>query len=121
AWQADRHFQPAGRVDHAVQVGGVNVFPQRVQRCLLLHPKVAEATVRLMRPDEGNRLKAFIVPRDPGADLSGLAHELAGWTRQRLGTAEQPRNFSFGHSLPIDQKGKQADWIMAPPLASTPM
>lgn len=110
-WQDERHFHPAGRVDHAVQVGGVNVFPQRVQRELLLHPEVAEAAVRLMRPDEGNRLKVFIVPRDPGADIARLAQELAVWTRQRLNTAEQPRSFSFGESLPVDQKGKQADWL----------
>jgi 4-coumarate--CoA ligase (photoactive yellow protein activation family) len=121
AWQDDRHFYPAGRVDSAVQVGGVNVFPQRVQGELLLHPEVAEAAVRLMRPDEGNRLKAFIVPRDPGADTSRLAQNLAAWTRQRLGAAEQPRSFSFGASLPVDQKGKQADWLTATPLVFTTM
>ena len=116
AWHGERYFQPAGRVDHAVQVGGVNVFPQRVRRELLLHPEVAEVAVRLMRPDEGNRLKAFVVPRDPGADTARLSNELAIWTRQRLGTAEQPRSFSFGDSLPMDQQGKQADWMTAAPL-----
>jgi len=121
AWQDERHFYPAGRVDSAVQVGGVNVCPQRVQRELLLHPEVAEAAVRLMRPEEGSRLKAFIVPRDPGADITRLSQALAAWTRQRLGTAEQPRSFSFGDTLPVDQKGKQADWPTATPLACTPM
>lgn len=119
AWLGERYFQPSGRVDRAVQVGGVNVFPQRIQRELLSHPEVAEAAVRLMRPDEGNRLKAFIVPRDPGADINRLAQDLAVWTRQRLGTAEQPRSFSFGEALPVDQKGKQADWMTATPPAVT--
>jgi 4-coumarate--CoA ligase (photoactive yellow protein activation family) len=115
-WQGERRFQPTGRLDHAVQVGGINVFPQRVRRELLSHPEVADAAVRLMRPDEGNRLKAFIVPRDPGADAVRLSEKLGIWTGQRLGAAEQPRAFSFGTSLPLDEKGKQADWIIAPLL-----
>lgn len=119
-WQGERHFQPTGRRDHAVQVGGINVFPQRVQRELLLHPEVADAAVRLMRPEEGNRLKAFIVPRDPGADADAdavrLSEALAIWVGQRLGAAEQPRAFSFGTSLPIDERGKQTDWMIAPRL-----
>jgi 4-coumarate--CoA ligase (photoactive yellow protein activation family) len=115
-WQGERRFQPTGRLDHAVQVGGINVFPRKVRRELLSHPEVADAAVRLMRPDEGNRLKAFIVPRDPGADAATLSEKLGVWTGQRLGAAEQPRAFSFGTSLPLDEKGKQADWIIAPLL-----
>jgi long-chain acyl-CoA synthetase len=115
-WQGKRRFQPTGRLDHAVQVGGINVFPQKVRRALLSHPEVADAAVRLMRPDEGNRLKAFIVPRDPGADAIRLSEKLGVWTGQRLGAAEQPRAFSFGTSLPLDEKGKRGDWIIAPLL-----
>lgn len=114
SWHGERRFEQAGRLDHAVQVGGINVFPQKVQRELLSHPDVADAAVRLMRPDEGNRLKAFIVPRDPGTDAARLAENLGVWAGQRLGAAEQPRAFSFGTSLPHDEKGKQADWIIAP-------
>jgi long-chain acyl-CoA synthetase len=33
-----------------VQVGGVNVFPERVRQVLLEHPLVVDAAVRLMRP-----------------------------------------------------------------------
>jgi 4-coumarate--CoA ligase (photoactive yellow protein activation family) len=113
-WQGERRFQPTGRLDHAVQVGGINVFPQKVQRALLSHPDVVDAAVRLMRPDEGSRLKAFIVPRDPGTDAIRLSEKLGAWAGQRLGAAEQPRAFSFGPSLPLDEKGKQADWIIAP-------
>ena len=58
----DRMFRPERRTDKAVQVGGINVYPERVAACIREHPLVRECVVRLMRPDEGSRLKAFIVP-----------------------------------------------------------
>lgn len=112
AWMDDRHFLPTGRVDQAVQVGGINVFPARVRRELLQHPEVLDASVRLMRPDEGNRLKAFVVPRNGGADLAALHAALDAWTGARLTAPERPRAFSFGSVLPVDGKGKAADWTL---------
>ena len=112
AWTDDRHFLPTGRVDQAVQVGGINVFPTRVRRELLEHPDVLDASVRLMRPDEGNRLKAFVVPRNGSADLAALHAALDAWTGARLTVPERPRAFSFGSALPVDGKGKAADWTL---------
>jgi 4-coumarate--CoA ligase (photoactive yellow protein activation family) len=111
-WMDEQRFLPAGRVDQAVQVGGINVFPERVRRELLLHPDVLDVSVRLMRPDEGNRLKAFIVPRDAGADQAGLHATLNAWAGARLTAPERPRAFSFGNALPTDGKGKSADWAL---------
>lgn len=111
-WMDERHFLPAGRIDQAVQVGGVNVFPARVRRELLRHPDVLDASVRLMRPEEGNRLKAFVVPRDGGADSAGLHAALSAWVGARLTAPERPRAFSFGNALPVDGRGKAADWAL---------
>ncbi len=60
-WIDGERFVPSGRIDQAVQVGGTNVFPAYVAEVLAMHPDVAQCVVRLMRPDEGARLKAFIV------------------------------------------------------------
>ena len=109
-WLDERRFVPTGRIDQAVQVGGINVFPERVRRELLTHPEVHEASVRLMHPPEGNRLKAFVVPRDVNADQALLHAALDLWVRERLTAPERPRAFSFGASLPVDAKGKPADW-----------
>lgn len=114
AWQDERHFLPTGRIDQAVQVGGVNVFPGRVRAVLLQHPAVHDAAVRLMRPDEGQRLKAYIVPRDPQCAGAALAAELAQWVHARLSTPEIPRSFTVGAELPRDAAGKAADWSVAP-------
>lgn len=116
-WQADGRFVVAGRLDAAVQVLGTNVFPQRVREVLLQHPGVADAAVRRMRPDEGERLKAFIVPA-PGTDAAALPDALAAWVQQRLAMPEQPRAFTLGPALPVNAQGKACDWAL-PALAAS--
>jgi 4-coumarate--CoA ligase (photoactive yellow protein activation family) len=110
-WSGATHFLPAGRIDDAVQVGGVNVFPAYVAEVLALHPQVREAAVRLMRPDEGRRLKAFVVPRS-GADVDTLRADLPGWMAERLTAPERPVAWTFGPRLPRQASGKPADWII---------
>jgi 4-coumarate--CoA ligase (photoactive yellow protein activation family) len=113
-WSDDRHVRPSGRIEGAVQVGGINVFPERVSAMLLTHPGVAAAAVRLMRPDEGERLKAFVVPRDPAADAGALGDELWEWIDARLTAPERPKSIVFGRRLPTGDLGKSADWPIAP-------
>jgi 4-coumarate--CoA ligase (photoactive yellow protein activation family) len=110
-WTGAATFLPAGRIDAAVQVGGTNVFPAYVADVLALHPQVREAAVRLMRPDEGQRLKAFVVAR-PGADVDTLRAELPGWVAERLTAPERPVAWTFGPRLPRQASGKPADWII---------
>ena len=110
-WLDAGRFSVAGRVDAAVQVGGVNVFPERVRQALLAHPGVLEAAVRPMAPHEGQRLKAFIVPA-VDADPDVLRDELARWLAGRLAAAEQPKAYTFGPALPVNPRGKACDWPM---------
>jgi long-chain acyl-CoA synthetase len=110
-WTDAARFLPAGRIDDAVQVGGINVFPAYVADVLVLHPHVREAAVRLMRPDEGRRLKAFVVAQ-PGADVDRLRAELPGWIAERLAAPERPTAWTFGPRLPRQASGKPADWII---------
>ncbi|WP_152594608.1 AMP-binding protein [Massilia sp. BSC265] len=117
AWSAPGSFRPAGRIDRAVQVGGMNVFPGYVADVLRMHPMVEDASVRPMRPDEGQRLKAFVVPR-AGVPLEGsqeaarLRAELGAWIAERLSAPERPAAYSFGPALPRQASGKLSDWII---------
>jgi acyl-coenzyme A synthetase/AMP-(fatty) acid ligase len=108
-WHSPRHFRVTGRLDQAVQVGGVNVFPLRVREVLLQHPDVADAAVRLMAVSDNARLKAFVVPR-PEADTSDLVQRLDAWLAPRLSAAERPRAFALGAELPRNAQGKLGDW-----------
>ncbi len=112
-WEDDRRFRVLGRHDGAVQVGGVNVHPARVAAVLREHPAVAEATVRLMRPEEGSRLKAFVVPRGCGPGEDALRAILATHVEARLPPPERPRAFTFGAALPLTAMGKSADWPLS--------
>ncbi len=111
-WRDEDSLTPLRRRDGAVQVGGVNVYPQLVRSALLAHPAVAEAQVRMMRPDEGDRLKAFIVPNDRNASVEQLRQQLETWINQRLTTAERPRSLTFGTAAPVNEMGKPADWTI---------
>lgn len=111
-WEDVNHFRPAGRRDQVVQVGGINVYPARTAQIVGQHPAVQDVVVRLMRADEGNRLKAFVVPRAGYESDSTLADTLAEWASTRLSTAERPATYTFGTALPKQSNGKPADWII---------
>jgi 4-coumarate--CoA ligase (photoactive yellow protein activation family) len=110
-WCGEDRFTLGPRRDNAVQVGGVNVFPERVRQVLLEHPLVADAAVRLMRPDEGDRLKAFIVPRAGAGD--GFTQELRAWIDTKLAAPERPKAITLGQRIPHGMLGKPADWSIA--------
>ena len=110
-WIDGERFVPDGRIDQAVQVGGTNVYPAYVAEVLALHPGVRECVVRPMRPDEGTRLKAFVVATE-GVLPATLREELDGWIAERLAPPERPAAFSFGPALPRGPGGKPADWII---------
>lgn len=108
----DRQFRVGPRHDAAVQVGGVNVFPERVREVLCRHPAVADAAVRLMRPEEGTRLKAFVVTKERGESGRSLLTELAAFIDRELTPPERPKALRFGASLPTSPGGKPADWLL---------
>ncbi|SFM95826.1 AMP-binding enzyme [Methylobacterium pseudosasicola] len=107
--QDDDRFQLLGRRDGAVQVGGVNVYPNQVAAQLGEHPGVRSAAARLMRPEEGRRLKAFIVP-EAGIEEATLREDLRAWMESTLPTPARPAALTFGPHLPVGRTGKPADW-----------
>ncbi|MES3020684.1 MAG: 4-coumarate--CoA ligase [Pseudomonadota bacterium] len=109
-WHDARSFALGGRHDDAVQVGGVNVFPERVREVLRQHPQVSDAAVRLMRADEGNRLKAFIVPTAGVDDAAQFTAQLRPWIDRMLPAAQRPKAIATGTALPRTAAGKLCDW-----------
>jgi 4-coumarate--CoA ligase (photoactive yellow protein activation family) len=111
AWSGERSFKPVRRVDNAVQVGGINVYPEKVAEVIRSHPLVRDCAVRLMRPEEGTRLKAFIVPDlplDEAGPLFGKAFR--DWLAARLETAWRPKRITLGAALPVNAMNKASDW-----------
>jgi acyl-coenzyme A synthetase/AMP-(fatty) acid ligase len=106
----DGGFRVRGRRDAVVQVAGVNVSPGRVREVLAAHPGVRDCAVRPMAPQEGARLKAFVVPAEGLGDPARARRELRAWLAERLAAPERPGALTFGPELPRDEQGKQADW-----------
>jgi long-chain acyl-CoA synthetase len=113
AVEGGRFVRPVGRRDGAVQVGGINVFPERVRQVLLGCQGVAEAAVRAFAVDGDaarQRLKAFVVPAAAGADAVALEAALRRHAGEALTAVERPAAYAFGPDLPRNAMGKLADW-----------
>lgn len=106
--ESPRRLRPLGRTDYCVQVAGINVYPAHVEEVLSKHPAVKACKVRLMRPEEGFRLKAFIVLND-GYNESHLGI-IRTYLSQKLTVHEMPRSFTFGPQLSVNNLGKAQDW-----------
>jgi long-chain acyl-CoA synthetase len=108
-FRGDGCFVLGGRLDGSVQVGGTNVSPARIAALLISRPGVGNAAVRLMRPEEGMRLKAFIVP-EPETSQDIVRRELEGWIKTHLTAVERPQTLTFGPGMPTDSLDTALDW-----------
>ncbi|AWB07415.1 long-chain fatty acid--CoA ligase (plasmid) [Azospirillum humicireducens] len=97
----------AGRLDGLVNVGGVKVSPEAVERLLLAVGGVAEAAVSaLPSPITGHLLTATIVPA-AGSDLEVLRVALRAATAD-LPPAARPRALTFADHIPLSAAGKKS-------------
>ncbi len=104
----ERFLYPVSRQDACVQVAGENVYPKHVEQVLSSHPAVKQCRVRLMRPEEGERLKAFVVLKENFGPEQ--LEDIRTFLSQRLTVHEIPRTFTFGEMLPFSNLGKESDW-----------
>ena len=108
-WTSVNQFKVLGRKDDIVQIGGNNVSLNHVQQILLQHSLVKAAAIRLMRLEEGARLKAFIVPANTG-NAALTIETLETYINNCLKPEERPKSIIIGNSLPINVLGKLCDW-----------
>jgi long-chain acyl-CoA synthetase len=83
--------------------GGVNIYPREVEELLFTHPSIADAAV-IGVPDDtwGERLRAFLVARDPSLE----AEAVAGFCTGRIASYKIPRDIVFVDALPRNANGK---------------
>ncbi len=96
AWDGDRRFRLGGRRDGAVQIGAVNVFPERIARKIAEHPDIGSCAVSVSRHAAGaDRLVATIVLKSGGPPLETVARSIEVWCRTKLRPHERPRVYNF--------------------------
>ena len=87
--------------------GGVNIYPQEIEDCLVLHPDVFDVAVIGIPDDEyGESVLAVVQPAtgvDPGPET---AERLLAHVRSRLAGYKVPRRVDFTDSLPRTPTGK---------------
>ncbi len=104
------HFDAGGRLfvdgrdDEMIVSGGENVFPREVEDLLADSEQIQEAAVIGVDDAEwGQRLKAFVVPRN-GAQLS--EDTVKDYVKENLARYKVPREVVFLDELPRNATGK---------------
>ena len=87
--------------------GGVNIYPQEIEACFALHPKVADVAVFGL-PDEemGEYVHAVVQLEDGVEGIDELAEELRSYARQNLAGFKVPRVVDFREDFPRLPTGK---------------
>ncbi|MET7697431.1 acyl-CoA synthetase [Streptomyces sp. NPDC005485] len=89
--------------------GGVNIYPQETENCLILHPKVADvAVVGVPDSEMGEVVKAVVQPAPGVAPGPELERELIDFARQHIAHYKTPRSVDFTDTLPRTPTGKLA-------------
>jgi acyl-CoA synthetase (AMP-forming)/AMP-acid ligase II len=93
-----------GRDDEMIVSGGENVFPAEVEDLLAKHDAVREVAVIGVDDEKfGQRLKAFIVPRE-GKKLS--EDDVKKYVKANLASFKVPGEIEFMDELPRNATGK---------------
>jgi fatty-acyl-CoA synthase len=93
-----------GRDDEMIVSGGENVFPREVEDLLADHSDIQEAAVIGVQDTEfGQRLKAFVVPRN-GKALT--EEDVKRYVKDNLARYKVPREVVFLEQLPRNATGK---------------
>jgi acyl-CoA synthetase (AMP-forming)/AMP-acid ligase II len=87
--------------------GGVNIYPQETENCLIEHPKVADvAVIGVPNEDFGEEVKAVVQLVDPSAAGPDMEQELIAYCRSQLADVKCPRSIDFRDELPRHPTGK---------------
>jgi fatty-acyl-CoA synthase len=87
--------------------GGVNIYPQEIEDCLMLHPAVLDVAVfGIPDPEMGESVQAVVQPAlgaQPGPELE---RDLIDFVRARIAHYKAPRSIDFDDDLPRTPAGK---------------
>lgn len=101
------------RLKRMIKSSGMNVYPAQVEAVLYRHPDVQDACV-IGVPDEAQveRVKAFVVLKDPSMASDAKAEELIRHCREHLIKWSCPRELEFRDRLPLTRVGKVAYTVL---------
>ncbi len=87
--------------------GGVNIYPQEIEDCLIVHEKVADVAVfGLPDPEMGEFVQAVVQPAEGVEGDAALEAELREYAREAIAHYKVPRVIDFRPELPRLPTGK---------------
>ncbi|MEM9132389.1 MAG: acyl-CoA synthetase [Actinomycetota bacterium] len=87
--------------------GGVNIYPQEIEDCLIVHPKVADVAVfGVPNEDLGEEVKAVVQPEEGVEPSEEFARELLAYAEEHIARYKVPRSIDFRDELPRLPTGK---------------
>jgi long-chain acyl-CoA synthetase len=106
---ADGFFYFRLRQKRMIKSSGMNVYPAQVEEQLYQHPDVLEACViGVPDPRQVERVKAFVVLKDPNKAAPEMEKALIDFCRRDLIVWSCPREIEFRTELPLTLVGKVA-------------
>jgi len=95
------------RIDDIIKSRGYRVSPGEVEDALHEHKAVFESTViGIPDPEQGQRVKAFVILMDGFAGSPELVDELKAFVKKRVAPYMSPSEIEFVPSLPRTETGK---------------
>ncbi len=87
--------------------GGVNIYPQEIEDCLIMHPKVADvAVIGVPNEDLGEEVRAVVQLAEGIAPSDELGRELIVYASEHIARFKVPRTVDFRDELPRLPTGK---------------
>jgi fatty-acyl-CoA synthase len=97
------------RKDFMIISGGVNIYPQAIEDCLIVHPQVLDvAVLGVSDPEYGEKVKAVVQPKDWAHAGPALEGSLRDWCAAKISAVTAPREYEFVPELPRLPSGKLA-------------
>ncbi|MGE0383236.1 MAG: acyl-CoA synthetase [Gammaproteobacteria bacterium] len=104
---AEGYLYLTDRRDFMIISGGVNIYPQEIENCLLGHPAIADAAVfGIPDADFGEAVHACVELTDPARAGPAMAQDIQEFCRARLSHVKCPRTIAFEDRLPRQDNGK---------------
>lgn len=103
----DGYLYLTDRKNFTIISGGVNIYPQEVENCIIVHPKVADVAVFGIPHEEfGQEVKAVVQAKNPDDAGPDLADDLMKYCRSKLARIKVPKSIDFMDELPRKDNGK---------------
>ena len=87
--------------------GGVNIYPQEIEDCIVMHPDVADVAVfGVPNAEFGEEVKAVVQVKDGATADDALAQNILDYAADRLAHYKAPRSVDFIDAMPRQETGK---------------